>query len=91
MPTRPTIGRPWPRNAEWARRDTLKAARAVRKLLGDARRALDDRNHRLVEVMLADAQTMLADIDRILEMAKIGVEPDDDADDETARDYAQGA
>lgn len=93
MPTRPMTQRPWPRNAEWARKDAVTMVRGAREqltrshdLLMRARKALDDRNMALLNELLSDtralvsdSRALLSDIERVLEVARIGVEPADDA------------
>lgn len=64
----------WPRNAEGTRQRAIDAARAARSLLDEARQVLRA-NPLLAEVQIADAMTLLADIDRELSLARIGVEP----------------
>lgn len=74
--TRPTIAQRWPRNAESQRRRAAEATQDARELLDEARGHLRS-NPLLAEVMMADAMALLADIQRELVEARIGVEPSD--------------
>lgn len=65
----------WPVNAEEARRETIRSARNARSLLNDARAKLDKRDHPAeIALDIADAMTYLADIERMMTEAKVGIE-----------------
>lgn len=72
MTTRPTGPRKWPPHARAARDDTLEDIADARQKLRQARSNL--RDPRLLEVILADVQTLLADCEKRLEMSKNGVD-----------------
>lgn len=67
--------RRWPANAEDARRQTIESAKNARSLLNDARKKLDRRGHPAeIALDIADAMTYLADIERMMTEAKIGID-----------------
>lgn len=61
----------WPDGAEHARQDAIKEIREARRLIRELRRHIKD-NPILAELMSADAETQLADAERVLEVAKQG-------------------
>ncbi len=69
------VQRRWPKNAEAARKRTIEAARDGRRLCADAREKVRKREHPArVELDIADLETLLADIERLMTEAKIGIE-----------------
>lgn len=69
------IQKRWPANAEDARRTTIENARNARSLLLDARRKLDRRDHPAeIALDIADAMMILADIERMMTEAKVGID-----------------
>lgn len=65
----------WPANAEDARKQTIKNAQHARSLLLDARKKLDKRDHPAeIALDIADAMTYLADIERMMTEAKVGID-----------------
>lgn len=65
----------WPANAEDARKETIKAARYARSLLNDAREKVDKRAHPAeIALDIADAVAYLADIERMMTEAKVGID-----------------
>lgn len=66
-----TTRRRWPDGAEQHRQDALAAIIEARRLLRHLRRHLKA-NPALCELMAADAETQLADAERMLEVAKHG-------------------
>lgn len=67
--------RRWPINAEAARKMTIENAQAARSLLTEAREKLRKRDHpTLIALDIADAMTYLADIERLMTEAKVGIE-----------------
>ena len=67
--------RRWPSNAEDARRQTIENARNARSLLNDARAKVDKRAHPAeIALDIADAMTYLADIERMMTEAKVGID-----------------
>lgn len=86
--TRPTVGRPWPRNAERHRQTIYELAGDGQELLEEQRDLLDRatgkliENPSLAELLIAQAMTRAADLESILwqiqlraEQARNGVEP----------------
>lgn len=72
MTTRPTGPRRWPPHARAALNDTLEDIATARRKIRQGRDNL--RDPRLLEVILADVQTLLADCEKRLEMSKNGVD-----------------
>jgi len=69
------VQRRWPYNAEETRRQTIEKARFARSLLSDARKKLDKRDHPAeIALDIADAMTYLADIERMMTEAKVGID-----------------
>lgn len=67
--------RRWPANAEDARRQTIENARNARSLLNDARAKLYKQQHPAeIALDIADAMTYLADIERMMTEAKVGID-----------------
>lgn len=66
-----TTRRRWPDGAEQHRQDALSAIIEARRLVRELRRHLKT-NPALCELMAADAETQLADAERLLETAKLG-------------------
>lgn len=66
--------RRWPVNAEDARKQTIDSARNARSLLNDARAKLYKQAHPAeIALDIADAMTYLADIERMMTEAKVGI------------------
>jgi hypothetical protein len=69
------VQRRWPANAEEARKRTIESARDARSLLNDARRKLYKQDHPAeIALDIADAMTYLADIERMMTEAKVGID-----------------
>jgi hypothetical protein len=69
------VQRRWPANAEDARRQTIDSAKNARSLLNDARRKLYRQAHPAeIALDIADAVAILADIERMMTEAKVGID-----------------
>lgn len=68
--------RRWPKNAEFARRETIEAAEEGRRLLNSARKRLRS-NPLHAELDIADAIRLLEMIQRLMVEAKQGIEEDE--------------
>jgi hypothetical protein len=66
-----TTRRRWPDGAEQHRQDAIESVREARRLIRELRRHIKT-NPGLAELMAADAETQLADAERLLEVAKHG-------------------
>lgn len=66
-----TTRRRWPDGAEQHRQGAISTIIEARRLIRELRRHLKT-NPSLCELMAADAETQLADAERLLEMAKHG-------------------
>lgn len=69
------VQRRWPANAEDTRKQTIKSAQHARSLLNDARAKLYKQAHPAeIALDIADAMTYLADIERMMTEAKVGID-----------------